>query len=253
MSKLNLSWLRTSQKPVMHNLPPVEFTIPLIKKSNVAFVTFATGDFLKLVYKWKSSIEQYSPETDIFIFTDFSQIGSPSHEEVPYAFKPYAIERIKSMGYDIVIWCDSCIRLAKDIRILIPQIQSRGVFLQNDTNHTIGDWANDKSLEYFKITRDDAMNMPAIYACIMAFDFKQEVTLEFLRRWKKTADNGIFQGKWNNEQKTESQDVRCKGHRHDQTCAELISYQLNIPRGYFVLFPNDTNHPDRYFTSWDNT
>jgi hypothetical protein len=253
MTALNLSWLRTSQKYALGQTCQLDLALPFIKKSNLAFVTFASGGYLKLLDKWKSSIEKYSSESDMFIFTDFSQLGCPSHEEVPYAFKPYAIERIKSMGYDIVIWCDSCIRLVKDIKMLIPEIKSRGVFLQNDPNHTIGDWANDRSLQYLNVTRDDAMKLPAIYACIMAFDFTQEISLEFLHRWKKSADDGIFQGKWNNEQKTESQDVRCKGHRHDQTCAELISYQLNIPRGYFVLFPNDTNHPDRYFTSWDNT
>lgn len=254
MYKLKLPWLKRNT-PNNSTPPPSpvisDFVIPLTKKHNVAFVTFANGVYLRLVDKWKSSIEKYCPNSDIFIFTDYSQIGCPSHKDSPYAFKPYAIELLKSKGYDTVFWCDSCIRLAKSIDTLIPEIKTRGVYLQND-GWVTGQWANDTALEYFGLTRDDAMTMSAIYACIMAFDFKQEISHRFLHLWKKAADDGIFQGKWKNDDRSESQDSRCTGHRHDQTCAELISHQLNIPRGVLIVVPNNIDNPNRYFTSWDH-
>jgi hypothetical protein len=90
------------------------------------------------------------------------------------------------------------------------------------------------------------MEIEAIYACIMAFDFNTPIAAEFLARWKKASDDGIFIGHWKNDAKTESQDDRCRGHRHDQTCAELISYQLGIPRSTALL----GDKSNRYFTTY---
>jgi hypothetical protein len=61
--------------------------------------------------------------------------------------------------------------------------------------------------------------------------------------WKDALDNGIFNGNWNNSNNTESTDPRCMGHRHDQTCAELVAHKLAIP-----LQPSVIN---RFFKQWD--
>ena len=83
----------------------------------------------------------------------------------------------------------------------------------------------------------------------MAYDFDVPITEEFFRRWKKACEDGIFQGKWKNENNCESKDPRCRGHRHDQSCAELISYQLGIPRSPMRVLPG-TPRSERYFTTW---
>jgi hypothetical protein len=250
---LKLPWLR-NKLPVNANTIKSdinEFPTSFIKKNNIAVVSFVTSNYRRFVGKLKTSFETHYPNADVIIFTDHKQIGCRPHSESPYEFKPYAVEHAKSMGYDIVFWCDSCIRLVKDFTPLLPEIISRGVFLQYDGWAT-GQWANDRSLDYFGLTRDKSMDISAIYACIMIFDFRQEISHEFLRLWKKSSNDGIFIGKWKNENKTESDDDRCLGHRHDQTCAEIISYQLGIPRGYLVVVPNNIDNPNRYFTSWDH-
>lgn len=199
---------------------------------NVAFVSFANGYYVnnqrKLIYSVKKR------GYDIFAFNDFRQINSPTHADSPYAFKLHAIEVVRSKGYDIVIWCDSPVRLTSPIGSWIPEIEARGVYLQRD-GWMVGQWANDKSLEAFGLTRDEALTLPNIYACIMAFDFRSPVALKFLQRMKECSDLGLFIGKWRNFEKTESQDERCLGHRHDQTCAELVANELNIKHGPSVL------------------
>ena len=161
-------------------------------------------------------------------FNNVAQINSPTHQACPYAFKVYAIERAKALGYDIVIWCDSPQRLVQSPVAFIQTIEQVGVYLQRD-GWTTGQWANDKALAYFKVTRDAAMQIPAIYACIMGVDFRHAMTKPFLTQWKAAALAGIFHGNWHNRDKTESADPRCRGHRHDQTCAELIAHQLHLP------------------------
>jgi hypothetical protein len=88
------------------------------------------------------------------------------------------------------------------------------------------------------------MQIPNIYASIMAFDFRTQVASKFLERWKAACDAGAFRGNAKNDTGTESNDTRCLGHRHDQTCAELVAYQMGIEIQPSVLGEN------LYFLSW---
>ena len=76
----------------------------------------------------------------------------------------------------------------------------------------------------------------------MAFDFRHPITSQFLDMWKECCKAGLFRGAWKNDQKTESQEERCLGHRHDQTSAELIADKLGIKLQPLVL--------DNYFKTW---
>lgn len=207
----------------------------------IAIVNFANRGYIRLQASLKNSIINKFPSADLFLFNEFSQINSPPHSESPYAFKIYAIDHVRNLGYDIVIWIDSCQRLVADPSNFINNIKDVGVYLQQD-GWACGQWANDKTLQWFNITRDNAMNISAVYACIMGFDFRKEIAHDFLKQWNLAQKAGLFVGKWNNKEKTESLDERCLGHRHDQTCAELVANRLNIP-----LMPLVT---DSIFKGW---
>jgi hypothetical protein len=116
-----------------------------------------------------------------------------------------------------------------------------GVYLQAD-GWKCGQWANDKCLQYFGVTREESMTIQNCYACILAFDFRHPITPVFFNYWKAACQAGMFYGKGKNTLKTESEDARCLGHRYDQTCAELIAHKLGIPLSPMVL--------DDYFKSW---
>jgi len=213
--------------------------------NTVAFVTFSSNGYIGQEQKLRQSVYKYCPEAEIFVFHDFSEIGSPTHEQSPYSFKVYAVDYVRKLGYKVIFWCDSIIRLRKSIIPVLPLIRQVGVYLQDD-GWMCGEWANDRALSYFGVTRDQAMKIQSVYACIIAFDFRNPIAEEFLKRWKKASEDGIFRGLWKNDLKTESQDERCRGHRHDQTCAELISYQLGIPHNVQFL------QGERYFTTHNN-
>ena len=191
------------------------------------FVTYCDGHYSGQEKALVESVQ--SRGYDILVFKSFSEIGSPSHRESPYAFKYYSILEANRRGYPIVIWCDSCLTLQKTIFPWIELIQKVGVYLQHDESWSCGMWANDKTLAHFGVSRDDAMKIPSVYACTMALEFRHPKTSQFLARWKQSMDAGCFRGRWSNTENTESQDPRCRGHRHDQTCAELVAHELNIP------------------------
>jgi len=207
----------------------------------VAFINFANGSYTKLQEMFKKSIKINCPNADVLLFNTFEEIGSPYHKESPYEFKIHSIERARDLGYDIVIWCDSPTRLVKSPTDFIKTIEEHGLYLQKD-GWVNGQWANDKTLEWFGVSRDDAMNIPAIYACIIGFDFRHSITQEFIDMWKLSSKNGLFVGNWKNDTNSESKDSRCLGHRHDQSCAELIAHKLKIK-----LLPLVT---DDIFKSW---
>jgi hypothetical protein len=213
-------------------------------QSIVAFVTFSNGRYLGQEQKLRDTVRIHCPEADVFTFHEYSEIGSPTHQQSPYSFKVHAIETVRRKGYRYIFWCDSVVRLRKSIDTLLPIVNQVGVYLQAD-EWPVGVWANDRALNYFDVTRDDAMKIEAIYACIMVFDFHHPVTLTFFDKWKKASGDGIFIGNWKNDLKTESQDERCRGHRHDQTCAELVSHQLGIARSPPLL----GSKSERYFTT----
>lgn len=211
----------------------------------VAVVSFASGRFAKNAVPFHNRIKRYSPSIDVFVFSSEDQIGSPLHIYNPYSFKVYAVEAVRNMGYEVVMWCDSILGLVRPLETIIPEIEKVGVYLAEDIWKT-GMFANDKCLEYFGVTRDQAMEISAVWACFMGFDFKNPVTHEFMRRWKKASQDGAFAGSPFNHEGSESADPRCKGHRHDQSCAELISHQMGIPRSLPVLHP-EPNYDHRYF------
>jgi hypothetical protein len=211
----------------------------------VAFVTFSNGKYLGFEKDFERSVLNIYPNASVFCFHDFSEIQSPHHSVSPYAFKVYCIEKVRQLGFSVIVWSDCINRLEKSIDSIFQETSQKGIYLQGDV-HASGLFANDKCLSYFGITRDDAMKIEAIYACIMIFDFRNPVTSIFFDRWKKACQDGIFIGNWNNNLLTESQDPRCRGHRHDQSCTELISYQLGIPRSKALL----GDKSEHYFSSF---
>jgi hypothetical protein len=207
----------------------------------VAFVSYADGSYIPIQAVLVKSIRKNAPGIPVFAFNSRDLIGGPSHKDSPYGFKVYAIQYVRNLGYDIIIWLDSPNRLVKSIDEWIPEIEKVGVYLQRD-GWMCGQWANDKTLEEFGVSRDEAMTIPNIYACIYGFDFRHPITQQFFDRWKKACDDGFFYGLGKNDKKTESEDPRCLGHRYDQTCAELIAHHMGISLSPFVL--------GTYFMSW---
>jgi hypothetical protein len=208
----------------------------------LAFVNVATEGYYKEVSRdLVKSIQTHCPDAMIFSFHRFEDFGSPSHADNPYAFKLYAIDYVRNLGYDLIVWCDSPIRVTRPIDEWIPEIERVGVYIQQD-GWTIGQWANDKALEWFKVSRDEVMEQPNCYATLIGFDFRNPVAVTFFDMWWKAMEQGVFTGQWKNNRNTESTDPRCLGHRHDQTCAELTCYTLGIPLQSWVL--------GRYFRQW---
>lgn len=163
-----------------------------------------------------------------FYFDREEEVCAPNHEDNPYAFKVYSFDFALKCGFKNILWVDSSVYVINDISPIFKQINERGYIMQ-DSGFVVGNWANDKCLEYFGISRDEAMLMPMYgNAGLLGLNFGFEICKDFFNTWKKSMLDGMFKGAWNNDSKSESLDDRCLGHRHDMVCGSIIANKLGM-------------------------
>jgi hypothetical protein len=144
--------------------------------------------------------------------------GSPLHYENPYAFKIYAIEEAIAKCYEQILWLDASVYPVKPIDPVWDWLTEKGIFME-EAGHWAGTWCNQQTLDYFNITREQAMKMPMFSAGFVGFDFRRQVSREFFEKWKAAMLAGMFKGDW-----TE--------HRHDLTCGSIIANQMGLVSKY---------------------
>jgi hypothetical protein len=157
--------------------------------------------------------------------------GSPTHREIPYAFKPYAFKAARDRGYDVAFWLDASIWPIKSVDYYFDLIRQDGhVLLTNVHNAwTVGQWCSDAALKTLDICREDALQMLDLSTGVVGLDFRHPRSTQFFEQWLALADDGItFPGAWTNKNHEVSSDDRVLGHRHDQTAASVISKRLGM-------------------------
>jgi hypothetical protein len=172
---------------------------------------------------------------DVHYFIGEHSVGAPPHLENPYAFKVYAIEKVREMGYDQVLWLDASIYAVKEVTPVFEWLTEKGIFLE-EAGHWAGTWSPPYVLDYFSITREEAMRMPMFAAGYCGFDFRRSESIDFFSEWKEAMLNGMFKGGW---------DIS----RHDMTSGSIIANKngllpLYSPGGQFFAYIGEAyGHP----------
>lgn len=194
-----------------------------------ALVNYSSTDswYPKGQKRLETTMRQFGFDGEIYMFSNNNQFGSPTHKENPYGFKIHAIQYALDRGAEIVWWVDSSIFAVKDISPILKIVEERGYFFEQ-CGFSAATWTNDKTLDYFKMSRDESEKVQLFSAGFMVLDFRQEIVREFFARFRNSYEAGMFKGAWTNANKSESQDARCMGHRHDLSCASIIAHQLNM-------------------------
>lgn len=199
-------------------------------------VSFAdgSGDYSKKLKRLESSVKQFS-KADFLGFTSYDQIGCEPHRQVPYKFKPYAIAKAREMGYNSVLWCDSPVLAIKPIDHIFDYIEENSYLFFDNIGWTLGDWSNQRTLDYFDLTREQAKAKKIIMACVMGFDFRETMVNELFNEYKDLADY-LYPGDW-------------KDHRHDQTVMSALLDRdgfnvIEAHRTFFAYYPEHYNALD---------
>lgn len=199
------------------------------KTNKRCIVSFANnaGRYVQNMARLSDSLRN-NFDGDFIGFVGEASLGAPLHSEAPYEFKIHAIDKVKQQGYTSVIWLDSSVFAIGNVSPIFERLEDQGLVFQ-EAGHMLGTWSNDATLDYFGISRDAAMAMPMIgNAGFLGFDFTNHVANDFFNQWVQSMNANLFKGAWNNDNKTESQDERCRGHRHDMAASSSIVNQLGI-------------------------
>jgi len=149
--------------------------------------------------------------------------GCPAHQDLPYAFKPWAMNYAMDMGFDQAIWVDASCWAIRPLWPLWQKITDDGYLLFLG-GWTAGEWCTDAALEPLGVTREQALTIPAIHAGAIGLDFRNRMAREFLSEWMRLSLDGVtFPGPWSNKNNEASADPRVLGHRHDQTAASVLA------------------------------
>lgn len=191
-----------------------------------AIVNVGSNSYNKGQSRLRESL-QGKTDADFFGFTSEEEVGSPKHHDNPYAFKIYAIESALNKGYTQILWLDSSVYALAPVQPIFNLIKLHGHFME-EAGHPASSWTNDRTLDYFGITRDESEKIPLYSAGFTGLNFNNDISITFFEMWKRAMLDGMFRGEWHNRNKTESQDPRCEGHRHDMSCASIIAHKLGM-------------------------
>lgn len=153
--------------------------------------------------------------------------GSPSHQEMPYAFKVHAVKAARDRGYRQVFWLDSAIWAIRPVQPLFIELAQRGYCLWNGA-WSIGQWATDDALKVTGRNRDRALTVPLTLGGACGFDFDHPIARELFDRWFAHAQDGSFRGAWDNKDGSCSPDPRVLGHRHDMTMLSHVAQDMQL-------------------------
>jgi hypothetical protein len=155
--------------------------------------------------------------------------GSPTHEDVPYAFKIYAIKNMMEEGIPAIMWMDSSIVPQAPLNPLWELIERQGYWFSANPPWDCGQFTCDAALPALGISREEAFNIPHVMATAFGLDFRHDITREFYTEYMRLVnEKTAFRGAWNNRNKAASSDPRVLGHRHDQTVASVLAWRLGM-------------------------
>ncbi len=195
----------------------------------ICVVNFAKGSWYpKGQKRIKDSFLRNGYQGDFLFYTNEQQLNCPTHQQIPYAFKAYALKKTFDKGYDVVLWVDASITLLQSFSKVLDHIVKYDYMLLLN-GWSSGEWCSDAALKTLGITREESFTYPHIMACVMGFNTHDETNIKFLDEYLARAKDGItFRGDWKNDKQQVSKDKRVLGHRHDQTAASIIAWRLGM-------------------------
>lgn len=213
-----------------------------MKKSCVVSFADKAGSYQKKLLRLEQSLKG-NFDGDFLGFTSYDQIGCEPHSVIPYKFKPYAIQKAIDMGYELILYCDSPIYAKQNIQPVFDHIERHGYLFFDNIGFSLGDYCNDKTLYHFGITREESWKIKMIMACCLGLEANYDdkkfksTPKDFFNAYINLA-NDLYPGEWNNDDLTESNDRRVKGHRHDQSVASALIHKMkmNVTKGQDTYF-----------------
>jgi hypothetical protein len=202
-----------------------------------AIVSVATGRFVEHQDRLQRQLNAVESTELRCFWRDQLPPASPAHEDVPYAFKAYALLQA-SLGANVLLWMDSSIYPIRSLEPLWDFIENHGFWFSENLPqgrsdlpaYNCGQWCCDSALPALGITREDAFGIPQVIATSFGLDLRLKESSVLLEHFVQSAAmRTAFQGPWSNGNGEASPDPRVLGHRHDQTVLSVLAHRMWMP------------------------
>jgi hypothetical protein len=203
-----------------------------------ALVSFAVGShYVDKMKRLEQSLHG-NFDGDFLGFTSYEEIGCKTHQEVPFMFKPYAIQKAIDLGYELILWADSQVYAKSNIQPVFDWIQNHYYLIFDNIGFSLGDYTNDRTLNHFEITREQSWKIKMVNAKVFGLHCSHQKA--WFGEYCLLAEQ-LYPGEWTNKFRTESTDMRCNGHRHDQSVLSCLAhkYDMKITKSQDTFFANE--------------
>jgi hypothetical protein len=168
-------------------------------------------------------------------WTDTFPMSSPSHQDIPYAFKAWALKGAADAGFMTMLWADACI-VPRDLTTLFERIERDGYWFSKN-GWMNAEWTADSAYQHLGVTKEENSKIDHVVATAFGVCLSHPLGCEFFLEYLRLAQTGAFCGPWWNKNHPEYRrwshsapcgDATVRGHRHDQTAASVIAWKLGF-------------------------
>lgn len=184
----------------------------------------ATDHFVKGQARLVNTIRAIYPNPDRpawMLWTEELPDHCPPHQERPYAFKAFAMEAARDLGYTLLVWLDASMVLRKRIDPILDYARGHGAWFSRN-GYRNSEWTNLARLADLQVTAEENHQIEHVVGGAFAVDLTHPKGLAFYNAYLNLARNTqAFVGPW----------VGGIGvqHRHDQTASSVLCHKLEIP------------------------
>lgn len=186
-------------------------------------VNVATGDHY--VKGQKRLTQALGSGATMLAWTNMLPVGSPSHSEVPYAFKAFALQDAAARGNSLLLWADASILPVGPLGPLFDRIHDDGYWISRN-GWTNSEWTADSAYADLGISRADNAKIPHVVATAFGINVQHTKGRAILAEYVRLAKTRAFCGPWRNCPETPCGGPGVLGHRHDQSSLSVIAWKL---------------------------
>jgi hypothetical protein len=187
-----------------------------VNEDRRVIVNVATGRYLRGQQRLVQAFPGFKR-----VWADQLPPGCPPHEQVPYAFKAFALKQVASSGhYDLLLWLDaSIVPGPASLDLIWERLEKKGYWISKN-GYRNSEWTARSALQYLGVTEEENDQIEHVVATAFGLNLKMEIGRQFLEEYYRLANTEAFCGPWRGGIGVQ--------HRHDQTAASVIAHKLGM-------------------------